>query len=334
MRRRVARASIEMIEIGEDQLGANGRPQAHEQRKDGKIAIVRLRVARPEIAVEQQIRLRDKAARHKVHQREGEIVQQVASGDALVEFDGVEQDRRVVDQRDIAEMQIAMTTAYASPSRATAQDIARSRQRATRGGDQGFGAGGIEEGGRGGEGRLVLRDIIAERAREIEVGADRRTRVGGDDDARKTRDTFAREFSARGEAVEGHRFVKAPHAHGPFDDLARAADFQATGINDDGNDAQIDGGRVAAVDGKLGLAGEATLFQRGKIHEGKAHRALDLVNIVAREKDDGAMGVDALNRAAMGRRVAEKGQNSVLRGEIAGHAPVSGPLRDCQPRGA
>ena len=44
----------------------------------------------------------------QIHQQEREIVQHVAGCDQRIELDRVERDRLAVDQRDVAEMQIAV----------------------------------------------------------------------------------------------------------------------------------------------------------------------------------------------------------------------------------
>ena len=61
-----------------------------------------------EIAVEHDVGGCAQPALDQVHQQEGEIVEHVAGRDQRAELDGVEQHRRAVDQRDIAEMQVAV----------------------------------------------------------------------------------------------------------------------------------------------------------------------------------------------------------------------------------
>ena len=64
-----------------------------------------------QITVEHNICGFGKPALDQIHQQKGEIVKHVARGDAIVEFDGVEQHRLAIDQDDIAEMQVTMAAA-------------------------------------------------------------------------------------------------------------------------------------------------------------------------------------------------------------------------------
>src|SRR5690606_11668040 len=61
-----------------------------------------------EVTVQQQIRLRPKAACPKVHQQEGEVIEHIGSCKAWVEFEAIEQDGFIVDYRNIREVQVAM----------------------------------------------------------------------------------------------------------------------------------------------------------------------------------------------------------------------------------
>jgi hypothetical protein len=72
-----------------------------------------------EIAIEHDIGCYRQFALDQVHQQEGEIIEHVAGGDPGVEFDGVEQHRRAIEQNDIAKMQIAV--AARDPPEALAQ---------------------------------------------------------------------------------------------------------------------------------------------------------------------------------------------------------------------
>ena len=112
-------------------LGADRRAQRQEQRQRGE----RIEILHPprlaEIAIEHDIGRWRQPALDQVHQQEGEIVEHVAGGDLGIEFDGVEQHRRAVEQNDIAEMQIAV--AARDPPGALARDSsARTRANAPR----------------------------------------------------------------------------------------------------------------------------------------------------------------------------------------------------------
>ena len=102
------------------------------------------------------------SARLEIHEQEGEIVEHVAAGDRVGEFDGVEEDRLAVDQRDVAQVKIAVA-APDQPARprlsrtaaatAKARRVSRVRRRASAG---------AKEVGLIGEGRVVLLDISLE----------------------------------------------------------------------------------------------------------------------------------------------------------------------------
>ena len=112
-------------------LGADRRPQRQEQRQRGE----RIEILGPprlvEIAIEHDIGRWPQPALDQVHQQEGEIVEHVAGGDLGIEFDGVEQHRRAVEQDDIAEMQIAVAAPHAG-RRARARRAAPARARRRR----------------------------------------------------------------------------------------------------------------------------------------------------------------------------------------------------------
>ena len=67
-----------------------------------------------EIAIEHDIGERRQPARDHVHQQKRQIVKQIDGRKLRIEFEGVEQHRRIVDQNDIAEMQIAVAVAHIS----------------------------------------------------------------------------------------------------------------------------------------------------------------------------------------------------------------------------
>src|ERR1019366_6264075 len=85
-----------------------------------------------EIAIEHDIGGLRQLALDQVHQQEGEIVQHVAGGDLGIEFDGVEQHRRALEQHDIAEVQIAVTPTYQASTFARGEQRANALQCTTR----------------------------------------------------------------------------------------------------------------------------------------------------------------------------------------------------------
>ena len=60
--------------------------------------------------------------------------------------------------------------------------------------------------------------------------------------------------------------------------------------------AEIDIGRIGAVDTNLRIASGFALFKGGEIHIGIGDGAFDLVDIIAGQEDRGAMGIDPKRR--------------------------------------
>src|ERR1700694_3651717 len=57
----------------------------------------------------------------KIHEQEGEGVENVDGGERVVELDGIEQNRSAVDLDDVAQMQIAMAVAHIAGTRPRSQ---------------------------------------------------------------------------------------------------------------------------------------------------------------------------------------------------------------------
>src|SRR3546814_10108999 len=89
---------------------ADGKKQGHERYAR---LILRRNV---QVAVQQKIRLSLKLARPKVHQEKGEVIQHIGRRKRRTELEAIEQDRLIVDHRDVREMQVAMCVPAASLS--------------------------------------------------------------------------------------------------------------------------------------------------------------------------------------------------------------------------
>ena len=93
-------------------LGAHGRTQRQEERQEPQSGEFGDGIGRaPQIAIEEEVRLRPELPFPEVHEQEGEIVEDVGGGNRLVELDGVEEDRLGRDQDDVAKMKVAMNAA-------------------------------------------------------------------------------------------------------------------------------------------------------------------------------------------------------------------------------
>ena len=102
-------------------LGADRGPHRQEERQRRQRVEIFVPVRFGKIAVEHDIGRLRQLALEQVHQQKGEIVEHVARGDDVAELDGVEQHRPAVDQRDIAEMKIAVDAANQPAPAALAQ---------------------------------------------------------------------------------------------------------------------------------------------------------------------------------------------------------------------
>ncbi len=87
------------------------RPDGHEEREENEATLVTRLV---EVAVHHQVGEVRRGAVPKIHQKKSEIVEDIDRCDRVTEFDTVEQARLAVQQADVAQVQIAMATAYFS----------------------------------------------------------------------------------------------------------------------------------------------------------------------------------------------------------------------------
>ncbi len=104
-------------------------------------------------------------------------------------------------------------------------------------------------------------------------------------------------------------FVEPPHHHQPIDRVIRPADLQTARGACQRHDRLVDVGRQPAVQRQFGAASGFALGKRRIIQIGKAHRLLQLVNLVAGQEDPGHVGLLALEvarRVRVSIRLAEK----------------------------
>ena len=266
------------------------------------------------IAVEDQVRLRRKTLLPQVHQQEGEIVEDVDGGDQLVELDGVERGRHAIEERDVAEMEVAMATPDAPRPPALEEKGPQPTKRRLH--------------CRGKFRRIVLRedhvsrgelpeglpDHTAERPRRRHAVVDLRLAIGCEQQLDEPHHQRRAEFATLGDMIERAGLVEPPHVNGPFDRLAFAADPQPLPLPRDRNGAEIDVGRIALVDGDLRLAGTSPPGEGRLIEEGEADGALDLVNVEADEEHHRGVGIDPDHRQdqAVGLPVGEEGEHIAL----------------------
>ena len=131
-----------------------------------------------QIAVEQAVGGAPHAALLEVHQEEGEIVEHVAAGDRVGKLDRVEQDGLAADDRDVAQMQVAMAAPDVAVAPASEQRRPRHREGEARFARQAGRLPGREQLRPLGEGGVVLLDIGLELVSGARPVAQRRARVG------------------------------------------------------------------------------------------------------------------------------------------------------------
>ncbi len=128
------------------------------------------------------------------------------------------------------------------------------------------------------------------------------------------------DFATVGDEVEGAVLVEPLEVNGPLDWVPFAAEAELAAVAGDRHGAQVELWRECAVDAELGLAGGAASGERRLVHEREADRALELVDVGAREEDGGSVGVDALDRLGqtVRGRIGEEGKHLVLAGDGRG----------------
>ncbi len=295
-------------------LGADRRAHRHQERQRRERVEVLGAPARDEITVENDIGSRLQPAVDEVHQQEGKVVEHVAGRDHRIEFEGVERHRPAIDERDIAEVEVAMPAADETKRSARVQQRTNARKRLAAGRGEALGRGGGKQFGVFLEGGVVLLDIVGKRLDPWRRFDHRRPGVGRSDRAREAVRQRKVDGAVIGETIERLGFVEAAHLDRPFDGLAPARKRQHTiGLARDRDDAEIELRCKRPVGFDLCGTGDFSLFQRGEIQERKAHRALDLVGALPGQKHDGRMGIDTAHAsAAVRRRSSQKREHAFL----------------------
>ena len=260
-----------------------------------------------EIAVEHDVRRIDASVMHQIHEGEGKIMDNVDRGEGFVEFDGVEQDRLFVDQRDVREMEIAVAAADKS---ALGSLLDQGRQICI-----GLSAEALEfvtfcrvEGAARTKGVGVLldnrRDRVypAARPHDCRLGVCRRDGIGN------CRGKRSCDFATFGQLVERCVLVEASHLERPLHRLAGPVDHQsAVPFAGHRDDPPVDGRREGLVHGEFGLACRLPSIQGGEIQKGQLDVSLDLERTIAAQEDYGRVRIDARDRCTHCGRTAKKG---------------------------
>ena len=221
---------------------------------------------------------------------------------------------RAVDQRDIAQMQIAMAAADQSFGAARAQQRKQALKRSAARLRQRFGIHGGEKIRHVAKRRVVLFDEPRERV-EPGLGIDNwRVAVRGRDRAGKRVSQRGIDLSLLSETIERRVLVEAVHLDRPFDGFARSVEREAAiGFAGDGDDAAIKIRRKRPVDLEFALTRRLAFLETRIVEEWKLHRALHLVDALARKENGRRVGVDPPHaRAAVRRGIAQEREDCVL----------------------
>ena len=110
-------------------------------------------------------------------------------------------------------------------------------------------------------------------------------------DAGDAVDALRRELAAGDQPVEQPRLVELAHLHGVFHGLTGAPEHRGLRCAGEGDDVQVQRGREPPVQTQLLPAAMGALVERAEVEEAEIERLLDLVGVVAGEKDPGDVGL-------------------------------------------
>jgi hypothetical protein len=147
--------------------------------------------------------------------RKAKVVEDVAGGNEVAEFDGVEENGLAVDQHDIAEMKVAVDAADETAPAALAQQRHDALVRRAACARQRLDLGGRKDTRMLAKGLDVFVDIGAERRDPGLCFDPGRFGVGRRDSAAERVRQHLVDLAA--EMVKRPRFVETPHLHRPFD---------------------------------------------------------------------------------------------------------------------
>jgi hypothetical protein len=238
-------AGTEVV-LGERHQRADRSADGEEQRQQHQRIAV-LAPAGLQIEVEQPVCRGALAEVHEVHDRKGEVVEQVGRRNHRIELDGVEQDRFAVDHDDIGEIGVAM----AAPHEAGRGTPLQQREKVVQAPVAEF-MQPIDIAGRhlrlSAKPCSVAIDDGPDRGQPLCAICDRCTCMRGTHGFGQFAGRIGWDGMRRGEVVERAGFVEPRHLHRPFDRRPFAVKRKAIRFAGDGNDPAIDFRCIAGVD--------------------------------------------------------------------------------------
>ena len=274
-----------------------------------------------QVAIDEAPAERGVAACLEIHRDERHFADRVDPAQFRVELDTVERRDAAVEQRDVVEVQVAVTFAHESgaaapvdlrgnrflvqipvfePVEGLGQPLGRQRARQL-----------IE----------VFRAPVRDRARRSELAVGRRALAVGvkfGNSPSERVDQRRVEPSVGGLRAQQVALRETAHPDRVLDRRAVAVQPRRIDAAEDRRELEIDLGREAAIQPQLFLAVEAAPLEAREIDEAKADRFLDLVGEVAGENHPRDVGFDAFEVV---RRVTESVGVGERRDQLRGKVP-------------
>ncbi len=217
----------------------------------------------------------------QIHHEKTDVAHDVDPAHRRVELDAVEQRRPAVDERDVAQVKVAVALADEALPVPPLERRREPRGLGVRPGVELFelrAVPGVFDG------PLHLDEVLADRAHDARGAAERRLGRGAGGLAVKRRDcggdlvhVRGRELAARQHPRQQAVLVELPHLHRVFDRRALASEHGCVQRTRDRNDVQVKRRREPAVEAELLAAIELASRQGGEIEEVEVDGLLDLV---------------------------------------------------------
>ncbi len=261
------------------------------------------------------------AAIFQVHREEGEVGADIGEAERFVEFDAVEQHYPAVDQRGVAQVDVAVAFADEALRLALLEHRQQAFEAAFRPGFEGIQ---LLQVGLVLEQRANLLEILPHRRHAGLGGAQRVLQRHLRSVLVEVRDLLGQfvnmlvgQFAAALDCRQQVVLRELAHLQQVFDCLAVAADPRRLFAAGDRQDLQVEIVGEALIQAQLFVAIEAALVQAGEIEKAEIHRLLDLVGVGTGQQDPGDVRLDdleALHRVGVEGRVLQGGDQGLAHG--------------------
>ena len=250
-----------------------------------------------EVGVGDDVGFVTQSACPQVHHEECEVVEDVGRGKFRVELQAVERNWLAVDDRDVPEMQIAVTVAHASAARPIVEKLA------ILGDESGDSVGELLCHNRFDDlrerrhTREVSVDDLLQSLRPLRIRTDLRSLMQFDDAHRQALQQVVVEATRM--CVVDHQcvVVEARHLQDVVDDLARAVERERTvGGASDRVYRDVETGSEAPIEPQFGVESCSTPLRRAEVEVAQPNRAFELPGAIAVEHNHRAVRDDASGR--------------------------------------